>query len=685
MGTTSAPDAFSGVVHASGTGAGTRKGEIMIAPRDLAARFEAYGDWRRRLTASVTRLHEWLREQDLADAQVDARVQRIVERLQQDKLVVAFVAEFSRGKSELINAIFFADFGARLLPSSAGRTTMCPTELLYDASCPPSIRLLPIETRSKDGTVAEFKNYPDEWMSYPLDLSSGERMGATLARVSQVKRVPVDLARSYGLYGDSSGGDLAATLDRRDEGFVDIPCWRHAIINFPHPLLQQGLVILDTPGLNAIGTEPELTLNLLPNAHAILFILAADAGVTKTDLEVWHQHLAGDDPAAPGRIVILNKVDGLWDDLKSDAAIDAEIERQVQASAQLLGVSPSQVYAASAQKALLAKVNGDDALLARSRLPLLEAALSNKLIPAKRDIVGAAATTDVHALGDMVRSVLDARAVGLRDQLQELVALRGKNQDVVGHMMDRVHGEKESFERGLARYTALRNVFTQQTNELLDTIGLEALRSNAGDTRREIEASPFTRGVRNAMGEFFRKIHGDFATAARRAGEIHDMMRAMYVRFAKEHGVETFSPPSFSVLKYQKEIERLERAYNTHFNTLWNMVSKAKFALMRRFFETIASRVRHVYVVANRDVEAWLKAVMSPLETHVREHHVQLRRRLDSIRRIHRASDELEERIGELDQQCAAADAQILALTARLADIDFIIEATDSLPIAANA
>ena len=60
-------------------------------------------------------------------------------------------------------------------------------------------------------------------------------------------------------------------------------------------------MILDTPGLNAIGTEPELTLNLLPNAHAVLFILAADAGVTKTDLEVWNQHLAGDDPATQGR------------------------------------------------------------------------------------------------------------------------------------------------------------------------------------------------------------------------------------------------------------------------------------------------------------------------------------------------------------------------------------------------
>ena len=49
------------------------------------------------------------------------------------KVMVAFVAEFSRGKSELINAIFFAGYGRRIMPASAGRTTMCPTELGYDA------------------------------------------------------------------------------------------------------------------------------------------------------------------------------------------------------------------------------------------------------------------------------------------------------------------------------------------------------------------------------------------------------------------------------------------------------------------------------------------------------------------------------------------------------------------------
>src|SRR6266567_2011201 len=597
--------------------------------RDLAARFEAYSDWRCRLSAGISGLHDWLSQQDLADAHADLTIQRLLERLHQDKLVVAFVAEFSRGKSELINAIFFADFGQRLLPSSAGRTTMCPTELLYDSTRPPSIRLLPIETRARAGSVVEFKNYADEWVTFGLDLSSADKMSEVLSQVSQTKRVPIILARKYGLQEE---GDVLSPISSADEVTVDIPCWRHAVINFPHPLLQQGLVILDTPGLNAIGTEPELTLNLLPNAHALLFILAADAGVTKTDIDVWRNHLVGEDPATrEGRLVILNKIDGLWDDLRTTAEIESEISRQVRTSAQLLEIPPAQVFPVSAQKALLAKVNGDDALLARSRLPQLEQALSKELIPAKRHIVGSATRMEIRSLAASMRTILDSRIAGIREQLAELHGLRGKNQDVVEHMMERIQQEKDLFERGMQRYTALRTVFTQQTNAL------------------------------------------------------HDMMIAMYARFAKEHGLEPFTPPPFSMLKYQKEVERLERAYNVHFNTLWNMVSKAKFTLMKRFFETIAIRVKHVFDIANRDLESWLKAVMAPLETQVREHHMQLRRRLESVKRIHRASEELEERLSELDQAEAALRGQIRALAREVAAIDGTIDQPEMLPLAANA
>jgi dynamin family protein len=656
----------------------------MVQSRELAARFEAYSDWRRRLSAGISGLHEWLSQQELADAQADLKIQHLLERLHQDKLVIAFVAEFSRGKSELINAIFFADFGQRLLPSSAGRTTMCPTELLYDPTRPPSIRLLPIETRAKDGSVAEFKNYADEWVTLALDLSSADKMSQVLSQVSQTKRVPVALARKYGLHDD--GGNVLAPLSAADQGAVDIPCWRHAVINFPHPLLQQGLVILDTPGLNAIGTEPELTLNLLPNAHAILFILAADAGVTRTDIDVWQNHLVGVDPATKaGRLVVLNKIDGLWDELKSGDEIEAEIARQVKNSAQTLAIPPAQVFAVSAQKALLAKVNGDDALLAKSRLPQLEQALSEELIPAKRDIVGTATRTEIRTLAATVRSILDARSAGIQEQLAELRGLRGKNQDVVEHMMERIKQEKDLFERGMQRYTALRTVFTQQTNALYESIGLETLREAAGGTRKRIEDSPFTKGVRTAMSDFFATIRGNIEQSAQKTLEIHDMMQAMYTRFANEHGLEPFTPPPFSMLKYQKEIDRLERAYNVHFNTLWNMVSKAKFTLMKRFFETIAIRVKHVYDIANRDLESWLRSVMAPLETQVREHHMQLRRRLESVKRIHRASDELEERIVELEQAESGLRAQSDALGREVVAIDAVIEQTELLPLAANA
>jgi chromosome segregation ATPase len=115
------------------------------------------------------------------------------------------------------------------------------------------------------------------------------------------------------------------------------------------------------------------------------------------------------------------------------------------------------------------------------------------------------------------------------------------------------------------------------------------------------------------------------------------------------------------------------------------MVSKAKFALMRRFFETVASRAKHVYDIANRDVDAWLRAVMGPLETQVKEHHLQLKRRLESIKRIHRASDELEDRVAELDAAKDALERQIQALEREVAAIGQIVEAADGMPVAANS
>ena len=60
---------------------------------NLVAHFEAYSAWRGQLLDSVGGLRHWLHEQELNDAQTDLRIQQILDRLHDDKLNVAFVAE----------------------------------------------------------------------------------------------------------------------------------------------------------------------------------------------------------------------------------------------------------------------------------------------------------------------------------------------------------------------------------------------------------------------------------------------------------------------------------------------------------------------------------------------------------------------------------------------------------------
>ena len=218
----------------------------------LVQHFAAYSQWRTQLAENLEAFRACLADQDLTDAQTDLRLTRLLDKLQEDRLHVAFVAEFSRGKSELINAIFFAGFGNRMLPSTAGRTTMCPTELMFDPDKPPSIELLPIETRESNASISEYKRFPTEWSVVPLETESAEAMQEALRSVSEVINVAPEVAEKYGF----ARGDKDSSLIRlTEDGTVEIPRWRHAIINFPHPLLKQGLVILDTPGLNAIGTN----------------------------------------------------------------------------------------------------------------------------------------------------------------------------------------------------------------------------------------------------------------------------------------------------------------------------------------------------------------------------------------------------------------------------------------------
>ncbi len=627
----------------------------------LVNQFSAYSQWRDNAGAAVMRLREWLNRSEIGDVQSDMRLQFVLDHLHEDKLVVAFVAEFSRGKSELINAIFFSDLGDRVLPSSAGRTTMCPTELEWVPGEPPEIRLLPIETREKYASVAELKAYPDEWRRLPLQAGHTSGLQKALGRVSDTRRVTLSVARKLGFnVGDDDENSLKPDID----GLVEIPRWRHAVIRYPHPLLEKGLVVLDTPGLNAIGAEPELTLSLLPNAHAVMFILAADTGVTQSDLTVWRDYVSTDKVSRRGRMVVLNKIDGLWDGLRGEAQINAEINRQMHMVSKTLDVPLANVFPVSAQKGLVGRINDDAAMVLRSRLPALERALSDDLLPTKQEIVRERTMGEISDLVFRTRELLDARIDGVHEQLQELIDLRGKNQSVIEYMMRKIRAEKNEFEKGLQKYYAVRSVFSNLTNNLLTHLGIDSVRDETRRTREAMNESTFSQGLRSAMENFFAHLRNSLAQSNDEIAEITQMLDSMYRRFSVEHGLKLTPPESFSTLRYEKELNRLEAAFNRQFNTTLTLVTTGKQTLTQKFFDTIAVQARHTFEIANRDVERWLRAVMSPLETQVREYQLQLKRRLESIKRIHQATGTLEERVNELTQSELTLLAQVDELTA---------------------
>lgn len=624
--------------------------------------FSAYGRWRRQVADAVGRLRSWLRQSSIGDAQADQRLAEMLERLRDDKLTVAFVAEFSRGKSELINAIFFSSHGNRLLPSSTGRTTMCPTELSWQAGAQPSLQLLPIETRSRSETVSELKRQPEVWLNLPLTTDSVEALQAAFARVGEVKRSSQDEATALGFAIDPQGIN---GLRPDANGEVEIPCWRHAIIQFPHPLLEQGLVVLDTPGLNAIGAEPELTLSLLPNAQAILFILSVDTGVTQSDLTIWRDYVrSGSGARRRGRLVVLNKIDSLWDGLRNEAQIEHELQRQVDTVSHTLEIDPGQIYPVSAQKGLVSRVTHDAALLGRSRLPMLERALTEDLLPAKREIVADGVLAEIDEIVRQASQLIETRLTSVRDQLGELSDLRGKNQTVIEYMMRKIRSEKDEFEQGLQKYYAVRTVFTDLTNKLLAHLGLDTLREETRRTRETMLESTFTKGLSEAMQAFFVHLRDNLQASAAVITEITSMLEAMYKRFSVEHGLHLTPPVSFSLQRYEQEIDRLEQAFETQINTALTLFTTEKHALTQKFFETVALQARKTFEIANRDVEQWLRAVMAPLETQVREYQLQLKRRLDSVKRIHEATGSLEERVQELEDNQRALQAQLEELNA---------------------
>ena len=607
-----------------------------------------YSEWRSRLSETIQSIASFLKSNNVTDFRTHHQFETVLGALADDNLSVAFVAEFSRGKSEMINTLFFGHHKQRILPSGAGRTTMCPTELMYDPNRPSSIRLLPIESRNDERPLFELKTEDELWQEFEFDEEDPDSISKALAGMTNNKLVSKSYAEKLNFDLNDEQTSFGLPVNEYDE--VEIPCWRHAIINLPHPLLKQGLVILDTPGLNAIGAEHELTINQLSTAHTIVFILAVDTGVTSTDLSLWEQHLGGrkNSDLNQRRLVALNKIDSLWDGIRSQESIQQEIQKQVDQTAKTLNLNPDNIYPVSAQQGLLGKIKDDPELIERSRVNELEQAIAEKLIPEKREIVVGKVSNTLNNVLESADLILNNRLKDADEHIAELKQLSTKNTDVISHIMLKVQSEKDALETDMQRYQALRTVYAKETGKLVSILHEDYLEKVIAVTKHNMARCASSITLQKTINKYFLKLNQYIDKASKQANDIAILSEKITRDFEKDHGIANYKVRRLRLERFKQEIARLERKHSSLKNTK-TLFFKEQMSITNKFYDSVCIASRKIFKTALNDAKSWNNNLMVPMETYVREHHTQLRRRLESVKRIHKASDTVDSRLHELN------------------------------------
>ncbi|NOS75663.1 MAG: dynamin family protein [Methyloglobulus sp.] len=606
-----------------------------------------YSLWRAKLIQGIEMYHQWRIRYDVNDTHSNNTILNVLKGLQTDRITLAFVAEFSRGKTELINSLFFAETGLRLLPSSPGRTTMSPTELYHDEEGGNYIRLLEIESRLEDISMAEFKNNTARWKQIDLDCNSPVQMQEAFKELIATKQVDRALADKLGLWNEREAAEQGIVNPEK----VEIPCWRHALISFPHPLLKEGLTILDTPGLNALGAEPELTLSMLPSAQAVVFVIAADTGVTKSDMDMWRNHVChARGGSKRGLAVVMNKIDAMWDDLAGDAGYHDAIKSQVKISATTLKIDESAIFPVSAKQALLAKVKGDKALLHRSRIDNLENYLAEGIVKQRRNILMETVTRDIGFLVNESLHLTESSLANGITQLEEFKKIDFQNQDMTGKLMAETRDRQNLYMSNIENFQASRRVFNVQAKMLIDSFSKERIDSIIKNTKHDMSKSLTTYGMKQNIRKLFDDLRDLLQESVDITNETRRLVKAIHKKFHDEYGFKEIEPQLFSIKQYQFELEQVfEEGEAFRVSAKTTMTEQS--VVINRLYSTLIAKARNILRQAHADAAGWSNGVLTPLMHQIKDHKKQIENRLHMLKKMNDSKGTVAENIASLETE----------------------------------
>lgn len=353
---------------------------------------------------------------------------KLSEKVENEAFKVQILGTFKNGKSTFINALL----GEEVLPAYALPCTAIVNEVKWGE-----------EKRA----VVHFRNPLPEPLTTDIPEKALEHMKKYDMKDIPPIEIPYDEIRQYAVI----------TLRKGKEELEYESPYEKIEVFWPLPLLQNGVEIIDSPGLNECATRTNVTMNYLTKADAVLFVLDATRILSADEMHVIEHTLK--DHGFTDPFIIVNKFDVIRNREK-------EVMKQYVRD-KLEGYTTNEFFFVSGLNALDGKLDNDLELLESSGLPEFEASLSNYLVQKK----GAA---KINQPSNELQRILNEEAVAKNIPMQRntlatsldevkgkyerekprLDALHTKKEQLLNRLMLRIEQVKPEFRRMMTQHIA---------------------------------------------------------------------------------------------------------------------------------------------------------------------------------------------------------------------------------------
>lgn len=428
--------------------------------------------------------------------------------LRQGVFRLLVLGDMKRGKSTFLNALI----GENLLPSDVNPCTALLTVLRYGLEKKVTIYF----NNGKPPKQLDFKSFKH---NYTIDPAEAKRLE-----------------------------------QEKTQAFPDVD---YAVVEYPLPLLEKGVEIVDSPGLNDTEARNELSLGYINNCHAILFVLRASQPCTLGERRYLENYIKG-------RGLTVFFLINAWDQVQESLIDPDDTEELAEAEGRLRQVFKAnlaeycqiegheiydeRVFEISAIKALRRRIKDTSASLAGTGFPEFMGALNTFLTKERGISELRQARTLARQASSHVREAVERRSPlleqdvnGLKQRISSVEPEFKKLTDIRNQFQDEIRNTRDSkaktiadsfrsyvlnlgntFEADFSRYQPelkLMDFFNQEKREAFNTSLQKAFEQYIND-----KLANWSRGAEQEMNAAFTQLSKSAANYGASYSKVTDLI-----------------------------------------------------------------------------------------------------------------------------------------------------------------